>query len=152
MITFVTKAFKNMNSRLKQFLSVENISQSSFADTIGVAKASISHILAGRNKPGFDFIESVARHYPTLNIDWLVTGRGKMYGGGVSSSSRLFDDADELAKDLQESNIAQATDSSRQFFNSRINSQSLAPLPTRTDKKITKIMVFYDDNSYVELP
>ena len=68
-----------MNKRLQQFLSAENITQSQFADTIGVARASISHILAGRNKPGFDFIENMARHYPSLNLEWLITGKGRMY-------------------------------------------------------------------------
>ena len=73
-----------MNRRLQQFLAAENISQSQFADTIGVARASISHILAGRNKPCFDFIERTAKHFPELNLDWLITGRGKMYGADFS--------------------------------------------------------------------
>ena len=51
-----------MNTRLQQFLSAENISQSQFADTIGVARASVSHILAGRNKPGFDFLVGMSQH------------------------------------------------------------------------------------------
>ena len=58
-----------MNQRLQQFLSAENISQAQFADSIGVARASVSHILAGRNKPGFDFIESMARKYPNVSMD-----------------------------------------------------------------------------------
>ena len=68
-----------MNKRLQQFLSAENISQSQFADMIGVAKASVSHILAGRNKPGFEFLESRARTFPNLSLEWLIVGRGKMY-------------------------------------------------------------------------
>ncbi|MBO6170313.1 MAG: helix-turn-helix transcriptional regulator [Bacteroidales bacterium] len=68
-----------MNSRLLRFLSAENISQSQFADTIGVARASISHILSGRNRPGFDFFEKVAACYPNLSLEWLITGKGKMY-------------------------------------------------------------------------
>lgn len=68
-----------MNERLLKFLSAENITQSQLADTLGVARASISHILSGRNKPGFDFLESLARNYPALSLEWLITGRGKMY-------------------------------------------------------------------------
>lgn len=68
-----------MHRRLIQFLQQENITQSAFADTTGVTRSSVSHILSGRNKPGFDFLESIALHYPSLNLDWLVTGRGKMY-------------------------------------------------------------------------
>ena len=68
-----------MNKRLEQFLAAENISQAQFADTIDVARASVSHVLAGRNKPGYDFIKSIADHYPKLNLEWLISGKGKMY-------------------------------------------------------------------------
>ena len=68
-----------MNNRLQQFLAAENISQSQFADSIQVARASVSHILAGRNKPGFDFLERMARRYPNLSLEWMISGRGKMY-------------------------------------------------------------------------
>ena len=68
-----------MNDRLLRFLAAENISQAQFADSIGVARASISHIVSGRNKPGFDFIERTARCYPSLNLEWLITGKGRMY-------------------------------------------------------------------------
>lgn len=68
-----------MNKRLQKFLDAENVSQSQFADSINVARASVSHIIAGRNKPGFDFVEKMARAYPLLNVEWLITGKGKMY-------------------------------------------------------------------------
>ena len=85
-----------MNSRLLKFLEAENITQSQFADSIGVARASISHILSGRNKPGFDFIERMARRYPTLNLEWLITGKGRMY---VDSEPELF--ASELSENAE---------------------------------------------------
>ncbi len=68
-----------MNTRLKQFLAAENISQSQFADTIKVVRASVSHVLAGRNKPGYDFIKAIMTAYPRLNMEWLIVGKGKMY-------------------------------------------------------------------------
>ena len=68
-----------MNNRLEQFLAAENISQAEFADAIGVARASVSHILAGRNKPSYDFLTGMLLHYPRLNMEWLLAGKGKMY-------------------------------------------------------------------------
>ena len=94
-----------MNNRLMQFLEAENISQSQFAESIGVARASISHILAGRNKPGFDFIERMARRYPSLNLEWLITGKGRMYSesspvSGLSevSENSIFDAGREISR------------------------------------------------------
>ena len=68
-----------MNRRLLQFLQAENITQTQLADTLSVARGSVSNILAGRNKPGYDFLESLILHYPNLNLEWLVSGKGKMY-------------------------------------------------------------------------
>lgn len=68
-----------MNRRLLLFLQAQSITQSQFADTLSVARGSVSHILSGRNKPGYEFLESLALHYPSLNMDWLLTGKGSMY-------------------------------------------------------------------------
>ncbi|MBP3202124.1 MAG: helix-turn-helix transcriptional regulator [Bacteroidales bacterium] len=67
-----------MNRRLLQFLQAQNITQTQFADTLSVARGSVSNILSGRNKPGYDFLESLLLHYPMLNLEWLMTGRGSM--------------------------------------------------------------------------
>ncbi len=68
-----------MNSRLLQFLNAENITQAQFADSIGVARASISHIISGRNKPSYEFISAMMKQYPQLNPEWLILGKGRMY-------------------------------------------------------------------------
>ena len=68
-----------MNTRLEQFLAAENITQAAFADKLKVARASISHILSGRNKPGYDFLVRLMKCYPSLNIEWLISGQGRMY-------------------------------------------------------------------------
>lgn len=109
-----------MNERLLKFLAAENITQSQLADTLGVARASISHILSGRNKPGFDFLESIARNYPSLSLEWLVTGRGKMYRshpeeGPESLEASLF-----------------------------------GPAESRQAAKIDRVVVFFDDGTYKE--
>lgn len=111
-----------MNRRLLQFLQAENITQSQFADTLSVARGSVSHILSGRNKPGYDFLESLLLHYPNLNLDWLMTGKGRMYR-----------DADVL--DASEG-----------------PSQAVFTLqhPSLPARQIDRITVFYSDNSFQE--
>ena len=89
--TFVKLNVTIMNSRLKQFLAAENISQSQFADAIKVVRASVSHVLSGRNKPGYDFITAIMAAYPLLNIEWLMLGKGKMYKSTPEmKTSRFF--------------------------------------------------------------
>ena len=46
-----------MNRRLQQFLELEQLKPAQFADIMGIQRSNVSHILSGRNKPGFDFIQ-----------------------------------------------------------------------------------------------
>mgnify|MGYP003558109248 CR=1 FL=1 len=68
-----------MNTRLQQFIAAENITQAQLADRLNVARAGVSHIIAGRNKPSYDFLTALMKHFPDLNIEWLMFGKGKMY-------------------------------------------------------------------------
>ena len=65
-----------MKERLRRFIEAENISQAQFADRLGITRASVSHILSGRNKPGFDFIQCIIEAYPSLSPDWIISVTG----------------------------------------------------------------------------
>ena len=67
-----------MHSRIKNWMESEGLKSSEFADNIGVNRATISHILSGRNKPSIDFFEKLLHAYPSLSSNWLITGIGYM--------------------------------------------------------------------------
>ena len=61
--------------RITQILEEQQLSSSAFADTIGVQRSSISHVLSGRNKPSLEFILKTVRAFPTYSTDWLLFGK-----------------------------------------------------------------------------
>ncbi len=147
-----------MDKRLQRFLDAENITQSQLAEKLGVAKASISHILAGRNRPGFDFIQSMAQCYPDLNLDWLIAGKGKMYksqnGSPVTQPSeepRIPAQSKESGRlfDSQEPDLfpdeAETVDNKPQT--EQVSPAASKPVPPR----ISKILVFYDNGTFKEI-
>ena len=67
-----------MHSRLKYWMEMEVLKSSALADNIGVNRATISHILSGRNKPSIDFLQKLLSSYPELNANWLISGMGYM--------------------------------------------------------------------------
>ncbi len=118
-----------MNERLIQFLAAENMTQAQFADSINVARASVSHIVQGRNNPGWDFIVNTMNRYPTLNIEWLLTGKGKMYKAAVNEvrnavSNTLFGD------DYADRNEARAGDEGGIFDSETVELSDPAPQQT----------------------
>ena len=147
-----------MNTRLQQFLNAENISQAQFAETIGVARASVSHILAGRNKPGFDFLESMIRHYPSLNLEWLLTGQGRMYNNAKSASGTAADAISPLPSEAgpdlfseteyrQEGPVQPPIPQQNTLINrvDSINQQ------VNNERHIAKIMIFYSNGTFQEI-
>lgn len=155
-----------MNQRLLQFLSAENISQAQFADTIGVARASVSHILAGRNKPGFDFIESMSSHFPDLSLEWLINGKGKMYKSAAAPSAAFVQPAPQAAApspalqpapspavieplEADMAPVGRSLPPSSSMPPKTVDSRPSGVSPS--GRSIERIVVFYDDNTYQEL-
>ena len=79
-----------MEDRIKKFMDYKGISPSELADSIGVQRSNVSHVLKARNKPSFQFIERLLQVYPELNAKWLLLGEGKMIEGAVKPAT-LFD-------------------------------------------------------------
>ena len=146
----------DMENRLQQFLAAENLSQSQFADAIGVARASVSHILSGRNKPGYDFIVSMSRHFPALNLEWLIIGKGKMYKGG-QSAAELTDIAPvcinepETAPEIPLIPSIDAPSSPESAPSTNINTLDNIDKLIDNQRSIKKVIIFFSDNSFQEI-
>lgn len=68
-----------MRDRLQKFMDAEHLQASRLAEILGVQPATISHILNGRNRPSFEFIEKLLQRFPKINPDWLLLGKGGLY-------------------------------------------------------------------------
>lgn len=89
-----------MEERIRKFMEYKGISPSELADTIGVQRSNITHVLNGRNKPSFQFIEKMLQIYPDLNAKWLLLGTGIMVDVPVKSRT-LFDQDAEIINQAQ---------------------------------------------------
>jgi DNA-binding XRE family transcriptional regulator len=89
-----------LTDRVKIVMEEEGLTPSTFADTIGVQRPSMSHILSGRNKPSIDFIQKIILTLPHYNPIWLINGTGDML------QLDLFESEDDL-REKKEEKIAQ---------------------------------------------
>ena len=167
MATFVTSRITDMNTRLKQFLAAENISQAQFADTIKVVRASVSHVLSGRNNPGYDFIKAIMTAYPSLNMEWLILGKGKMYREPLSDATTVASEPDfgpiynepNLFEDynLPEETVHPDSNSAARPQTTaeptQVQSTFLQQMhqPEIKQRKVVKVTVFFDDGTYQEM-
>lgn len=149
-----------MNNRLKQFLAAENITQAQFADTINVVRASVSHVLSGRNNPSFDFIKAMMQHYPDLNIDWLMFGKGRMYKESRTSEMPAPDEdilfpperEEEISIEDSAPNSLPYTEPSANIpVSNELNSLNSTIQSIVNQRKVSKIIVLFDDGTFQEM-
>lgn len=68
-----------MKEKLQHLInSEEKLTRSGFADMLGIQPATISHILAGRNKPSYELLQKILMRFPNVSADWLMLDRGDM--------------------------------------------------------------------------
>ena len=163
-----------MKERLIQLLDLEQLSPSKFADIIGVQRSSISHVISGRNKPSFDFIQKTLKAFPGLNASWLMLGEGTMYeqmGRGISGN--LFDSQTETleppeehisaAEETHTDTEAPETPLSRETEQQTESERSAPaeepesaipvdalnhPVATDSKKRIVQVVLIYEDDTF----
>ena len=138
-----------MNTRLKQFMAAENITQAQLADSLKVVRASVSHILSGRNNPSCEFIKALMSTYPNLNIEWLMLGKGKMYKEKPNDSMYINDESYNQDSGV----LSQPASQELPNIDSTIDFTSVGEVmqvPVNK-RKVVKVTILFDDGTYQEL-
>ena len=82
----------SIKDRFKMVMDREKLTAGAFAESIGVAQATISHILGPRNKyPSTEVILRLHQRYDDINLEWLLTGNGNMSNDSDSTENGGFD-------------------------------------------------------------
>jgi transcriptional regulator with XRE-family HTH domain len=114
-----------IKDRLRMIMDSHKLNAGSFADRIGVQRSNVSHVLSGRNKPSFDFVEKLLHAFPRVSAEWLFTGKqSKRDEGVIEFKADKSNDFAASSKDLEKVELV------------------------RQDKKVLKTLVFYEDFTF----
>lgn len=64
---------------MQEIMIAADLTDQKFAESVGVARALISHIRTGKQNASIDLIVETARVYEDVNTDYILTGRGNMW-------------------------------------------------------------------------
>jgi len=131
-----------VNERLLKLMEQEKVTAAKLADILEVQPSAISHILSGRNKPSFDFIQKLATNFPKLNIDWLITGKGNMYKVAVQQS--LFDPPSPLIPKTDNPSSKTNDKSEDLQKSSKVTDVNISV----SHKAVKQIVFVYSDNTF----
>ena len=161
-----------MIDRLKSYIEYRGFLASQFADAVGMPRSSFSQLMSGRNKSINDAtIVKIHAAFPDLSIQWLLFGEGDMLTNGIELapiSSVCNEPSSQVQQQPQLSIFGESEIFESERTDVRPYAQENAPkkpandapavpkMPVEVpmaalkqrDRKIVKVVVFYDDNTY----
>jgi transcriptional regulator with XRE-family HTH domain len=132
----------------------ENLTSAKFADRLQINRANISHILNGRNNPSLDVVTKILSGMPYINTEWLINGSGQMYKDGFDIDSipkehDLFNQSPTITSKEKEPAIKpEEVEINKPEKGSQIADSKIIDVQKNYDKKITQIIIYYNDNTF----
>ncbi len=144
-------------SRIKEFLSINGISNSVFADNCEIPRPTLSQLLNGRNKKiSNEILDKIHYAYPELSMMWLIFGEGVMNENvgknETNEQAALFAENNELDdedfSDEQDENLNDYSPAMAEVIQTLSKKTEVKKSRAENVKRIVSVMVFYSDNSF----
>lgn len=75
------------NQRLVTWMQSKGLNASQLADRLGTSRATISHVVNGRNKLSLTLAQSLTREFPDFDLYYVVMGNSKEYPSRVQDAA-----------------------------------------------------------------
>lgn len=139
-----------MKERILKIMEHEGLAPSKFAEAIGIQRSAMSHIISGRNNPSLDVLLKILERFTYVDSDWLLFGKGEMIRGqDILTEPDLFtntminqSEVQPISEYRRENRVNTPPNASRTPVIEQIIQQE------RTSKNVSKIMIFYSDNTF----
>lgn len=125
----------DFTKRLEKILRYYGLTATAFSEEINFNRSTISHLLSGRNKPSLEFVMKVVKHFPEVELYWLLNGKGSF----------------PASEELSNPSISEVKKEHTRTSYEEIQSKPLAATTKRSDTNdIERIIIFYRDGSFKE--
>ena len=171
----------NERERIELLMKCYDLSPSQFAEKTGIQRASVSHIISGRNKPSLEVMLKIYDAFPGVDMKWLMTGVGEapvrqaaVEPAVDTSRESLFPQQVSVpqvenslfaAPEEPELPVVEETKPRRATVQQSVRDKNVSePRPRRqqvnrvaqmaalqTEKKIKEIRIYYSDGTYETL-
>jgi len=140
-----------MKDRIRQLMINQHMTQQSFADMLGISPASLSGIFTGRTNPTLNHVDAIKKKFPSINLDWLLYGRGVMF-----ADDRPLKETETVDLSAEEPMINFDTQSTPLLSTPNVHTpkasnnieNKIVKYIDKPKRKITEIRVFYDDQTW----
>ena len=150
-----------MKDRIRQIMESQHMTQTTFANFIGMAPASLSSIFNERTRPTLNTVEAIKSKLPSISLDWLMFGKGPMYEDQKEDAEAQHPAPSSMTgEQLLDFSASPATPSHGYADNRNFQGVNRTPNNyVKTDvnffdkskREIVEIRVFFDDGTWESL-
>ena len=150
-----------MRERLIELMNLLKCTPTQFANSIGVQRATLQHILTGRNEPSLKIVMAVHNSFPQIDLEWLLNGVGNPFGDSQIPQSSANDyplfpgmenviipasrqDFDEFQNVKEEPKQVQTR---KRLKTKDVKRESDTQMES-TVKRVKEVVVFFEDGTY----
>ena len=154
-----TKKSTELNDKIAQIIEATGLSSSIFADFIGLPRPIMSHIVAKRNKATLEIVQKILTRIPELGIAWSFDGtplnEAMLRKVAIGDSNRkVVIENNEACKNLgidseKEKNVLRLIELNEDRTFTNYNPSSIQSKSSILHLGISKIVVFFEDDSFV---
>jgi transcriptional regulator with XRE-family HTH domain len=169
----------NERERIELLMKCYDLTPSQFADKTGIQRASVSHIISGRNKPSLEVMLKVYDAFPEVDMKWLMMGVGEvpvrksvqvvektasetLFAESNSQQSRdeapLFNSVEmerPIVEEAKPRRVVAQKLSERNVADSRakrsLGGRMAQMAALQPDKRIKEVRIYYSDGTYETL-
>lgn len=147
----------DIRDRIKLMIETEGVTQAAFAESTGINTSTLNHVLTGRNNPSMEVITKILSTYPQYESDWLIHGNGAMWTEAYSeerarsSTIPLFPGVTVATDSTTGPTSETQTGSEKAPTERRRSLPSLGPFAKVSVRRVQRVIIYYDDNTYETL-
>ena len=125
----------DFTKRLEKILRYYGLTATAFSEEIDFNRSTISHLLSGRNKPSLEFVMKVVKHFPEVEVYWLLNGKGSFPASEENKNTAHLE-----TKTVTQPSIPE-----------KFQPESIHSTDKKSGKQdIERIIIFYKDGSFKE--
>lgn len=141
----------------ERIISVMKSTQSNpsgFAKKIGIQRSTLSHVITKRNNPSLDLILKIHGAFPSVNMDWLLLGKGNSnlpktildtldeeQDSNASSSSNI--------NSIEDDNLDTSSKNNKPVTHQKSKNIKEDEIVSKDPKKLTQVIQFFSDGSFI---
>ena len=169
----------NERERIELLMKCYDLTPSQFADKTGIQRASVSHIISGRNKPSLEVMLKIYDAFPEVDMKWLMMGVGEvpvrksvqvvektasetLFAESNSQQSRdeapLFNSVEmerPIVEEAKPRRVVAPKSSERNVADTRakrsLGARMAQMAALQPDKRIKEVRIYYSDGTYETL-